>query len=84
VGAVFEVARAGVAVVGVLVIGLASELTVAAVAPKVERFGPTGGLTTAVANRAPKASGFSKDETLVPGLAVLGCSSGFARCSPRV
>jgi ABC-2 type transport system permease protein len=60
-----------VGVVGILLVGLAIEPTLAALAPKVERFGPTGGLTTAIANSDPEASGFSEDELLAPGLAVL-------------
>jgi ABC-2 type transport system permease protein len=60
-----------VAVVGVLILTLAIEPTLAALAPKVERFGPTGGLVTAVSNSDPDTSGFSDDELLAPGVAAL-------------
>ncbi len=60
-----------VAVVGILVLGLVVEPTLGAVAPKVERFGPTGGLTTAIANSDPEASGFSENELLAPVVATL-------------
>lgn len=60
-----------VAVVSILVLGLVIEPTLAAVAPKVERFGPTGGLTTAVANSDPESSGFSEGEMLAPVLAAV-------------
>jgi ABC-2 type transport system permease protein len=59
------------AVVGVLILTLIIEPTLAALAPEVERFGPTGGLPTAVADFDPELSGFSEDELLAPGLAAV-------------
>jgi ABC-2 type transport system permease protein len=60
-----------VAVVGILILTLLIEPTLAAQAPKVERFGPTGGLPTAVGNVDPEAAGFSEDDLLAPGPAVM-------------
>jgi ABC-2 type transport system permease protein len=58
-------------VVGILVLGLAIEPTLAALAPDVARFGPTSGLTNSIANADPEAAGFAEDELLAPGLAIL-------------
>ena len=60
-----------VAVVGILILTLLIEPTLAAVAPKVERFGPTDGLASAVANADSETAGFSEDKVLSPGLAVI-------------
>src|SRR3954470_4456547 len=60
-----------VAVVGVILLALLIEPTLAAVAPKVERFGPTGGLPTAVATVDRKKADFSEETLLAPLLAAL-------------
>ena len=59
-----------VAIVGVLVIGLAIEPTVAGLAPDVGRFGPIGSLPSAAADDPSSDSGFDED-FLAPGLAAL-------------
>jgi ABC-2 type transport system permease protein len=70
-----------VAVVGILILTLAIEPTLAGLAPKVERFGPTGGLATAVGGTDPGTSGFSKDDLLAPGLAALALLAWIAAFS---
>jgi hypothetical protein len=60
-----------VAVVAILLLALAIEPTLGAVAPKVERFGPTDGLVNAVVGVDSDTAGFSEDVLLAPGLAAL-------------
>lgn len=60
-----------VAVVGLLLLGLLIEPTVAALAPEVGRFGPFTALPTAVADIPAEAAGLDEVDLLAPALAAL-------------
>jgi hypothetical protein len=59
------------AIVAVLVLAFVIEPTVAAFAPEVGRFGPTGALPTAISGLDPDETGFGDVDLLSPGVALL-------------
>jgi ABC-2 type transport system permease protein len=60
-----------IAIVGILILGFVFEPVVSTWLPEIGRFGPTGGLPTAIQGIDPQDVGLGEFELLSPGLAVL-------------
>jgi ABC-2 type transport system permease protein len=60
-----------IAIVAVLLLAFVIEPVLGGLAPRVERFGPTGGLPAALVDTDPEAAGLGGVDLLAPGLAAL-------------